>query len=146
MSILLIVQQNQCMPTNCKTGPVRIQRRTLPLRRVRPGEERKHVHTAAHQSLGSWEERGYSLPLLGRGRGGGDREGKLYGVGCPLELDLGKVQDMECRQERERQEHESRQNKEQREKETEESVKEQNKVVQCKEQQVALSEGSRSGA
>lgn len=78
MSTLLIVQQNQCMPTNCKTGPVRIQRRTLPLRRVRPGEERKHVHTASHQSLGSWEERGYSLPLLGRDWGGGGIERESF--------------------------------------------------------------------
>lgn len=77
--------------------------------------------------------------------GGGSR-GKALWSGVPLELNLGKVQNMECRQEQERQEHESRQNRERREKETEESVKEQNKVVQCKEQQVALSEGSRSGA
>lgn len=49
---------------------------------------------------------------------------------------------MKCRQEQERQKHESRQNKELREKETEESVKEQKKRVRCKEQEVALSDGS----
>lgn len=129
-SKLIIVQQNLGTCTHCKSGPVHIQRRIPPSRTVRPREERKHVHTTSQKSLGSWEQRSCSLPLLGGGAvgGGGRRELAGPGVGWTFELNLGEGQNLKWRQEQERQEQESRQNKELREKNTEKSVREQKKT------------------
>ena len=60
------------------------QRRILPSRSVRPRQDRKHVHTTSLKSLGSWEQRSYSLPLLGRGLGGGGESGVDLEWGGPL--------------------------------------------------------------
>lgn len=88
LSKLSIVQQNQRMPTNCKTGPVHIQRRIPPLS-VRPREERKHVHTTLIRVLAVGSKGTILYLCLGGAVGGGERENFLEWAG-PLSWTLEK--------------------------------------------------------
>lgn len=91
------------MPNNCKTGTVETQRQILSLGNLSPREERNmYIELFVTQSLGSWEERSCSLPLLRRGSRG--NRGDTSWSGWSWSSLLEERQNLEYRQERKRKE------------------------------------------